>query len=88
MTADISDNILACALVAIVIPVVPWDYVWWKYMAEKGPRRVNAGGESFTQPHEAFHRQTRAQWRARTSGKMPIVAGRELVSWSTCLHRC
>lgn len=38
MTPDISGNVFACGLIAIIIPVVPWDYVWRNYVAQKSER--------------------------------------------------
>jgi len=38
MTPDIQDNIFACALVAIVILVMPWDYVWRNFVTAKAER--------------------------------------------------
>lgn len=38
MTADIRDNLFACALVVIVILATPWDYVWRSFVAAKSER--------------------------------------------------
>lgn len=38
MTPDIKDNLFACALVVIVLMIVPWDYVWRNYVAQKSER--------------------------------------------------
>ncbi|HEX4534261.1 MAG TPA: hypothetical protein VH000_08515 [Rhizomicrobium sp.] len=38
ITPDIQANIFPCALVAILLVVIPWDYVWANYMTARGDR--------------------------------------------------
>jgi hypothetical protein len=38
MDADMQANLFPCALVAIFLVIVPWDYVWRNYVTARGDR--------------------------------------------------
>jgi hypothetical protein len=38
MTPDIEANLFPCALVAIFLVIVPWDYVWRNYVTARSDR--------------------------------------------------